>query len=128
MVSMRIEEFLDTAQKWGMRNAWLKESEWENLYVRQGSVGVRRHDGSFLRINKALHLASFEALTPRTGAFTRLIQRIEAHSPGLPIFVENLTDEHFAKKLPKLGFEQVWTSDRELGDVGSWCFLKGHDE
>ena len=126
MVNMRVEEFLETASKWRMRNSWLAEPEWDSLYVRFGIVVPRRRDGTVLVINEALHLASFEALKPRTCAFTRIIQRIEAHSPGLPIFIENLTDKHFAKKLPELGFEEVWTSDPSLGDVGSWCFLKGH--
>lgn len=125
---MKIEEFLDATHKWGLRNKWLKEPEWVGLYIRCGVMYARQHDGAFFVIDKALHLSSFEALKPRTGAFTRLIQRIEAHSPRLPIFIENLTDKGFAEKLPKLGFEQVWTSDPSLGDVGSWCFVKRHGE
>ena len=126
---MLIEEFLDRAQqegKWKLRNEWLLEPEWNSLYVRFGVLSVTREDGSFLHIDKAIHLASFEAIQPRTGAFTQLVQRIEAHSPNLPIFVENVFDKEFAKKLSNLGFEQVWTCTREFGNVGSWCFLKGH--
>ena len=108
-----------------VRNYYLEEPELGHLYVRLGAVTVRNKEDHKIRLNSALHLANFQALHRRKGAFTRLIKRVETASPGLSIFVENLVNISFALKLPEMGFEQVITHDQEFGHfIGSQCFLK----
>jgi hypothetical protein len=120
--SFDLEWFL---QQGTVRNAFLDESEWSHLYVRRGILVVYDEDWNQIQLDDVLHLANFEARTERSGTFTRLVERVEKVVPGLPIFVENLLNEGFAAKLPKMGFETVYTHDRWLGSfVGSWCFLK----
>ena len=110
------------------RNGYLKEPEWSHLYVRRGIIVVSDADRNLVHLDDTLHLANFEVKKKRSGAFTRMIERIEQAAPGLPIFIENLTNSTFAAKLPKLGFEPVYTQDHEFAKfTGSWCFLKRYD-
>jgi hypothetical protein len=122
MPDFNIEWFLGQR---GVRNVFLDEVEWSHLYLRRGILVVFDTDWNSIQLDDSLHLANFEAKEKRSGAFTRLIQRIEQTSPGLPIFVENLTNSGFASKLPEMGFEEVYTHTRDMqGLVGNWCFLK----
>lgn len=110
----------------GVRNAYLEEPEWRHLYIRRGILVVRDADENPIQLDDSIHLANFEVKKKkRDGAFTRMIERIEKAAPGLPIFIENLTNPDFAAKLPELGFEPVYINDRGPGIFqGSWCFLK----
>lgn len=122
MPDFNIEWFLGQR---GVRNVFLEEPEWKHIYLRRGILAVFDTDWKSIQIDDALQLANFEAKAPRSGAFTRLIQRIEQASPGLPLFVENLTNAGFAPKLPLMGFEEVYTHTRDIRPlVGNWCFLK----
>lgn len=118
---MKVEEFLKNDR---VRNVFLDELEWDHLYVRRGVIAVTTmKDEEHVTIDVTLHLANFEAKVPRTGAFTRLMARVEKVDPDLPIYVENLFNEGFAAKLPELGFEEVYVS-YPPGPGGAQCFLK----
>lgn len=80
-------------------NAWLKEPGFAALYVR---IGDRYLEGRSVRM---IQLASFAVKNKGRGVFTRFAARIE--SCQLPIFVESVINDRFAKYLPKLGFVEV---------------------
>jgi N-acetylglutamate synthase-like GNAT family acetyltransferase len=105
-----LERFLRTDS---LRNEYVKEPDFEGLYVRKShrqiSVGADKHYPG----TPMLDIANVTVAEKKrgTGVFTRLVQRIRAEHPTLPIYVENVLDPRFGWKLEKLGFEPVGTEE-----------------
>jgi hypothetical protein len=57
-----------------------------------------------------LDLASIETVRKGRGYFTKLFYRLRDEYPELHLYVESVVNERFAKKLLKLGFQQVGES------------------
>ena len=121
---MKLEEFLRNGS---VRSAFLDpyEPEWKHLYIRRGIVSVNRlDDDHFILLEDVVVIASLEAETPRTGTFTRLVDRIESTVPGVPIMIENLTDPDFGEKLTEVGFEEMYIGEKPLSPTSGRHFLK----
>ena len=88
------------------RSIYLDEEEFEHIYVRKGQMAIRFADGSS-RIVNCLQIANVDAVTPRAGAFSRLLARIDREL-NVPVFVENITFPEAAAGLAKkYGFVYV---------------------
>ena len=92
-------------------NAWVDEPGFSSLYVRIGPRCIGRECHYRRRM---IDLANFEVTRKGRGVFTQFVAKIEKYQ--LPIFIENVLDDRFAKFLPRLGFVPV--EDMPL------CFLK----
>ncbi len=92
-------------------NAWLDEPGFASLYVGIGPrcIGLERG------YRWMICLANFEVINKGEGVFTRFVAKIEQYQ--LPILIENVLNDRFARFLPKLGFVQV-------EDMVPPCFLK----
>lgn len=90
-------------------NAWVHEAGFESLYVRYTQRPIM---GCF---RETLDIGSVTATQPGNAAFTRLVERINQTYPDLTLYVENVLNEAFAKKLRDLGFVKVATSRYEEG-------------
>jgi hypothetical protein len=103
---MTIEEFLDPANL--LRNQYLDEPEFVQLYVRKGRRAIVFAGAAIASFPQVVQLARIEAVQPRSGALTRLIERID-HCCGWPIYIENILDKDVAKGLvnSSLGFTVV---------------------
>jgi hypothetical protein len=99
-------------------NAWVKAEGWRNLYVRltRRSLPTGFYD-------PVLDLASLEVRKPGTGTFTRLIERLRRDYPNLTIYVENVWNQRFQRKLVSLGFAPVDWPHQLLEDTR--CYVLG---
>lgn len=80
------------------RNAYVKERGFINLYVR---ISHRYIDGKVR--GPVLDIANVETRVKGRGTFTKLLVRLRKKRPELPIFIENVLSERFAKGLEKRG-------------------------
>ena len=99
---------IDQLVKLDRYRSWLYEPGFFALYVRVGPWPImgKVHD-------KVIQLASFEVEDKGKGVFTRFAKKIESY--GLPIFIENVLNERFAKYLPKIGFTKInFGDDRDI--------------
>jgi len=95
-----------------VRNIDVDEPEFERLYCRKGPMYLPFPGPELVRITPLLQIANLTAKKPQTGAFTRLIAKIES-AVKTNIFVENVFNENFAAALPRMGFIRL--------DLGSDC-------
>jgi hypothetical protein len=101
------------------RNKYVDEKEFAHLYVRRGLMAVRFKDGTS-RIVECLQIAKVEAKRPRTGAFGRLLNRVNQEL-GVPVFVENVAEPEVAAGLAqKYGFTYV----NDYGFDFCFCLFK----
>lgn len=99
------------------RNQYVIEKEFAHLYVRKGPTLIHySRDVPPTLVDNCLHIANVAAKVPQSGAFGRLLAKIdrECHAP---VFVENITRREVAEGLVrKYGFSYV-------NDVGvDFCF------
>jgi hypothetical protein len=100
---MTLDQFIQQAQNGSrIKNSHVFEPDFSYLYVRYG----RRCINSKICF-PVLNIGTIEAYYPGAGAFTRLIKRLRNTYPELYIYVENVLNPHFVKKLIALGFTQV---------------------
>jgi len=105
---MTLDEFIENWHGWP-NNAWVDQPGFHNLYVRRGKIGVIIND-VFCWCDPCLTIATVNAETPGSGAFTELIQKLRQRH--MAIYVENAHELRFQRKLLSLGFTQV---NREAG-------------
>lgn len=87
-----LDEFLKTS----FGNAYVREAGFSSLYVRHAS---RYLEGRRIPV---LDIANVTAAKPGKGAFTALVARLLVQ--GVSLYVENVHNARFAKKLLVLGF------------------------
>jgi hypothetical protein len=104
---MNLDQFLDKhlsklpGQLFPVR-AYIEEPGFNSLYVRLSARFI--DDALFFPV---FDVASLEVRNKGQGVFTRRIQQVRAKYPNLPIYVESVVNERFARYLLKQGFELV---------------------
>lgn len=107
-----LDEFLLRASKNQFaRSSWVIEPGFSELYVR---IDRRRFQETDWSIVDVLNIANVTAESPGQGAFTRLAGRLLRE--GRILFVENVLNPRFARKLAALGFTRTGS--------GFPCFYK----
>ena len=84
-----------------LRNAWVREAGFSDLYVRKG----QRYINGVLHSN-ILDIANVTARVPGSGAFTKLVAKLRLKYPQMGIYVESIINLRFPKKLERLGFQK----------------------
>jgi hypothetical protein len=95
------------------RNIFLNERGFETLYVRVSFARILNGK----RYNDVFDISNIEASVKGKGRFTRMVERVRMRHPKLPIFVENVLNKRFDRKLKELGF----TRCREYGSP--YCYF-----
>jgi len=99
---MRLDEFIKEAQNhWNFR-VYLTEPGFKHLYVRY----TKRYLLGAMR-EPVFDIALIEARRKGKGTFTKFFNKLRAEHPELHIFVENVFNPRFEKKLESLGFQRV---------------------
>jgi hypothetical protein len=86
------------------RNSYVDYPEFSSLYLRSTDFMVLIGDQAW-RCSHAIQIGNIEAENPGQGAFGRLVADLV--SRGLAIFVENVHNPRFSKKLIRMGFVPV---------------------
>ena len=98
---MNLKGFISKARKadWP-KSAYVEEPEFSHLYVRYGRKFLLGawHDNF-------LDIANVEAVSPGNGAFSRLLEKVQADWPDTGIYVECVLNARFAAWLLRWGFE-----------------------
>ena len=92
-----LDEFIDNKIGY-VPNSYVKEPGFHTLYVRRNK---RVLDNT---LYDTIDLASLTAKKPGEGAFTKLVGRLTEKYPQYTIYVENVHNERFRKKLESMGF------------------------
>ena len=104
---MNLEQFLASRFT---RNEFVSHPQFQELYVRKGNLIVFLPKPPSwthpIRLERVLTLARIQAKTPGQGSFTRLVHQIRTVYQ-IPIFIECVLDDRFAKFLPTLGFQRI---------------------
>lgn len=96
-----LEEFLSSSGGLGWpKNSYVNAPGFLELYVRRTR---RRLGGEW--VEGVLDIARVEATWPGRGTFTTLVESLLER--GIPLYVECVLNERFAKKLEEMGFTQV---------------------
>ncbi len=85
-------------------NAYIHEEGFKELYVRRATRWI---DGRMT--HGFLDIARVKAAIPGKGAFTRLVKKLL--SKGIPVYVERVGTQRFARGLLALGFTQSPTDE-----------------
>lgn len=104
---LSMEEFIE--QRPYPRSQMIQDPEWIRLYCRWGPRSVRvqyRDQEVRVSLDNCIVLSNLLARFPGTGAFRRLLARIQAATDA-PIYAECVQNDLFACGLQKMGFEQV---------------------
>jgi len=96
-----LDEFMARGPKKFPRNSYVIEPGFSSLYVRWGTHLI---DGIALA---CFDIANVEARVKGKGAFKRLIAKIRANYPCVPIYVESVLNERLAESLPRMGFKSI---------------------
>jgi len=100
-----LDQFLNRARaatRFGDRS-FVYHEDFKSLYVR---YACHRYIAG-KHVQNVLDIASVEAWEPRTGAFTRLVDRVREHHPDLIIFVENVLNPDFGAALMRRGYQHT---------------------
>lgn len=97
MPALTLDEFLANPALSSYR-AWVEEPGFKSLYVRWGRHFI---DG---KMHAMLDLANANALHERSGALTRLLDRLEAQHPQLGLYMADVLNEHLHAFLVRRGF------------------------
>ena len=96
-----LDEFITRTSKGDLPfNAYVNAPGFATFYVRRSS---RVLDGEL--VDHVLDLANIEAEVPGNGAFTKLTTSLIKR--GIPLYVENVLNSRFDKKLLSLGFTRL---------------------
>jgi hypothetical protein len=99
---MLLEDFIRQAQgHWHFRSH-LREPGFSCLYVRY----TKRYILGAMR-EPVFDIASVDVVKKGQGTFTSFFNRLRSAHPELYIFVENVLNPRFEKKLESLGFQNV---------------------
>jgi hypothetical protein len=96
-----LDEFMARGPKKFPRNSYVIEPGFSSLYVRWGFHLV---DGDMLA---CFDIANAEVEVKGKGTFKKLIAKIRANYPCVPIYAESVLNERLAKSLPRMGFKSV---------------------
>lgn len=124
-----LDEFLTWAHP---QNSYVDHPGFDDLYVRSNKVYVR-FDGGGWFCEPVLQIANVTATEPGNGEFTRLVDHIIGL--GRAIYVENVHNPRFRRKLTEMGFIIVneaycpdFVSDSfGTEDIGARNYLFNHD-
>jgi hypothetical protein len=94
---MNLEQFLDSP----LRNLYLEEPEFEQLYVRKSRHYYQEH------WYECFDIAKIEARHPGSGAFKHFLTRVHHLRPNSAIFVESVLSVRFSRGLRRMGFLPV---------------------
>jgi len=96
-----LDDFL--TWKWPL-NSYVKHLGMKSLYVRSGGVWITMGE-DFWFCDPVVQIGSVDAIKPGQGAFTALVDHIIGL--GRAIYVENVHNPRFRRKLLELGFVEV---------------------
>ena len=99
-----LDEFIER-EGYFMDHSYVSEKGFSSLYVRKGPKFININ-GKMGRFENVFQLASINASKPGSGAFTRLIAKLEEKWIG-PIFIESVLEARFATALLRIGFLPV---------------------
>jgi len=94
-----LDAFLKEAAKSGKGHEYVRFPGFKSLYVR---YVTRYIAGEF--IHPVIDLANLEAKSPGKGAFGELHSHLRLNYPECWLYVENVLNPRFAKKLLKMGY------------------------
>lgn len=109
---MKLDEFIRQYLNEGLpKNSYVDEPGFSALYVRVCSRRVI--DG--VELEPVLDIANVKAEHPGSGAFTRLIARLQKEYPGLNLYIECVQNPRLRAHLERLGFEQCGSAHLGFG-------------